>query len=116
MLKKVNRLKKRYQFNYVYKQGSHFFGKTMILYTSSSKTKNIKVGFAVSKKIGHAFKRNLIRRRLREVVYSEIPHLKQNCNIIIVARDSIENFSFADIKDDFKKLVVKADLLNEKSF
>ena len=116
MLKKVNRLKKRYQFNYVYKQGSHFFGKSIILYVSSSKTKNIKVGFAINKKIGHAYKRNLIRRRLREVVYSEIPNLKQNYNIIVVAKENIENFSFDNIKNDFHKLIVKADLLNEESF
>ena len=116
MLKRVNRLKKRYQFNYVYKQGSHFFGKTMTIFVSTSKTKNIKVGFAVSKKIGYAFKRNLIKRRLREVVYSEIDKLKQNYNLIVVAKDNIENFSFADIKNDFKKLIVKADLLNEETF
>ena len=82
MLKKINRLKKRYQYNYVYKQGIKYYGKTIILYATPSKTKNIKVGFAITKKIGHAFKRNLIRRRLREIVYSEIVDLKQNYNII----------------------------------
>ena len=116
MLKRVNRLKKRYQFNYVYKQGSHFFGRTMTIFVTTSKTKNIKVGFAVSKKIGYAFKRNLIKRRLREIVYSEIDNLKQNYNLIVVAKDNIENFSFAEIKNDFKKLIVKADLLNEETF
>ena len=116
MLKRVNRLKKRYQFNYVYKQGSHFFGRTMTIFVTTSKTKNIKVGFAVSKKIGYAFKRNLIKRRLREIVYSEINNLKQNYNLIVVAKDNIENFSFDEIKNDFKKLIVKADLLNEETF
>ena len=116
MLKKINRLKKRYQYNYVYKQGIKYYGKTIILYATPSKTKNIKVGFAITKKIGHAFKRNLIRRRLREIVYSEIVDLKQNYNIIVVAKDNIENYSFADIKSDFHNLIVKADLLNEKSF
>ena len=116
MLKKINRLKKRYQYNYVYKQGIKYYGKTMILYTTPSKTKNIKVGFAITKKIGHAFKRNLIRRRLREIVYSEIVDLKQNYNIIVVAKDNIKNYSFADIKSDFHNLIVKADLLNEESF
>lgn len=115
MLKKANRLKKRYQFNYVYKQGSHFFGKAMILYVSTSKTKNIKVGFAVTKKIGHATKRNLIRRRLREIVYKAVPNLKQNHNIIVVAKDNIFDFSFAELENDFTKLINKADLLNEKS-
>lgn len=116
MLKKVNRLKKRYQFNYVYKQGVKYYGKTMLLYVHPANTKKIKVGFAVSKKIGHAFKRNLVRRRLREVAYFEILNLKQNYNIIIVAKDNIESYSFAEIKSDFHNLIIKADLLNEKSF
>ena len=117
MLKKVNRLKKRYQFNYTYKVGSHFFGKFMMIYVTSSKTKNLKVGFAVTKKIGHATKRNLIKRRLREIVYHEIPKLKQHNNLIVVARDSIENASFAELKVEFQKLILKADLLkDEKSF
>lgn len=116
MLKKANRLKKRYQFNYVYKQGSHFFGKALVLYTTPSKTKNIKVGFAVTKKIGHATKRNLIKRRLREIVYKKIDSLKQNHNIIVVAKENIFDFSFAELESDFTKLITKADLLNEKSF
>ncbi len=114
MLKKANRLKKRYQFNYVYKAGEHFVGKAMVLYTSTSKTKNIKVGFAVNKKIGHAFKRNLIKRRLREIVYSEIPNMKQQYNIIVMARENIFDFSFSELSEEFQKLILKAGLLNEK--
>ena len=44
MLKKVNRLRKRYQFSYVYKAGEHFSGRAMVLYKTTSKTKDIKVG------------------------------------------------------------------------
>ncbi|MBP3581444.1 MAG: ribonuclease P protein component [Clostridia bacterium] len=43
MLKKDNRLKKRYQFNYVYKSGEHFSGKALVLYLTPSRTKSIKV-------------------------------------------------------------------------
>ena len=92
MLKKINRLKKRYQFSYVYKQGSKFYGKTMMIYTHQSKTKNIKIGFAVSKKIGHAFKRNLIRRRLREIAYNEIANLKQNYYLMLNALELEHQF------------------------
>lgn len=111
MLKKVNRLKKRYQFNYVYRAGSCVSDRAILLYFTPSKTKFIKVGFAVTKKIGHATKRNLIKRRLREIVYPEISNLKQQYNIIIVAKESIFNFSFEEIKSEFHKLIAKADLL-----
>lgn len=116
MLKKVNRLKKRYQYNYVYKAGSHFSGNYMVVYFTPSKTKNIKVGFAVSKKIGHAVKRNLIRRRLREIVFTEIPNLKQNHNLIVIAKENSVDASFEKLKNEFRKLILKADLYNEKNF
>ncbi len=116
MLKKINRLKKRYQFNYVYRAGEHFSGKTVVLYATPSKTKSIKVGFAVTKKIGHAVVRNKVRRRLREIVQKYLPNLKQNYNIIIVARENILDFSFSQIENDFVKLICKAELfVNEKS-
>lgn len=114
MLKRVNRLKKRYQFNYVYKAGEHFSGRAMVLYKTSSKTKDIKVGFAVTKKIGHATKRNLVRRRLREIVKKQLPNLKQNYNIIVVAKESITDFDFSYLEKEFVGLLEKADLFKDE--
>ena len=115
MLKKINRLKKRYQFNYVYKSGEHFSGEHMVLYVVSSKTKNIKVGLAVTKKVGHAVVRNKIRRRLREIVKNQLQNLKQNYNIIVVAKDNITEASFEKLSNEFLKLIKKANLFNEES-
>ena len=115
MLKRVNRLKKRYQFNYVYKSGEHFSSEHLVLYVSSSKTKSIKVGFAVTKKIGHAVVRNKIRRRLREIVQKQLINLKQNYNIIIVAKENISAASFETLSFELNKLLKKAKLFNEES-
>ena len=115
MLKKINRLKKRYQFNYVYKSGEHVSGEHMVLYVASSKTKNIKVGLAVTKKVGHAVVRNKVRRRLREIIKKQVPNLKQNNNIIVVARDNITEASFEKLSNEFLKLIKKANLFNEES-
>ena len=115
MLKRINRLKKRYQFNYVYKSGEHFSGEHMVLYVASSKTKNIKVGLAVTKKVGHAVVRNKVRRRLREIIKKQVPNLKQNNNIIVVARDNITEASFEKLSNEFLKLIKKANLINEET-
>ena len=114
MLKKVNRVRKRYQFNYVYKAGEHFSGKAVVLYVTSSKTKSIKVGFAVTKKVGHAIKRNLFRRRLREIVRKQLPNLKQNYNIIVVAREQIEQFDFRYLENEIIGLLTKANLYKDE--
>ena len=111
MLKKDNRLKKRYQFNYVYKSGEHFSGRALVLYTTPSRTKSIKVGFAVTKKIGHAVVRNKTKRQLREIVKKYLPNLKQNYNIIVVAKDNILDFDFSQLENDFVKLINKAELV-----
>ena len=115
MLKRINRLKKRYQFNYVYKSGEHFSGEHIVLYVVSSKTKNIKVGLAVTRKIGHAVVRNRVRRRLREIIKKQVPNLKQNYNIIVVARENVINASFEKLTNEFIKLIKKANLINEES-
>ena len=113
MLKKVNRLKKNYQFNYVYKNGTHFSQRALVLYLTTSKTKAIKVGFAVTKKIGKAVVRNKIRRQLREVVRKYLPNLKQNYNIILVARENVTNFTFRELENQFVDLIKKAEILLE---
>ena len=115
MLNKINRLKKRYQFNYVYKSGEHYSSEHTVLYVVSSKTKFIKVGFAVTKKVGHAVVRNKIRRRLREVVREQLPRLKQNYNVIIVAKENIVEASFNQLCFEINKLFKKANLFNEES-
>ena len=115
MLKRINRLKKRYQFNYVYKSGEHYSGEHMVLYVVSSKTKNIKVGLAVTKKVGHAVVRNKVRRRLREIIKTQVPNLKQNNNILVVARENICSASFEKLSNEFSKLIKKANLINEES-
>ena len=116
MLSKVNRLKKRYQFNYVYKNGTHFSSSALVLYVTSSRTKDIKVGFAVTKKIGKAVVRNAVRRRLREIVQKHLPKLKQNYNIILVAKDNVSVFSFEELEKQFFNLITKAELLKDENF
>ena len=114
MLKQVNRLKKRYQFNYVYKAGSHLASKNVVIYFTPSKTRDIKVGFAVTKKIGKAHIRNLIRRRLREIMQKQIPALKQNYNLIVVAKDQIAGATFAELESEIVSLLVKANLYKDE--
>ncbi len=116
MLKRENRLKKRYQYSYVYRAGKKASGNALTLYASTSKTKFIKVGFCVTKKVGKATRRNLARRRLREIIKKQLPNLKQNYNIIIVAKDNILSVTFADLQAELITLLEKLGLFeNEKS-
>ena len=111
MLKKSNRLRKRYQFQYIYRSGKYISDKAVTLHYVTSKTKCVKVGFAVTKKIGHAVRRNLVRRRLREILRKYLSKLKPNYNIILVAKEQILETEFAKLETQVFNLLKRADLL-----
>lgn len=66
--KNDHRLKKNSQFQYIYRKGERFSSNNFILYRVKSKFNNFKIGYSVSKKVGKAWKRNLLRRRLKEII------------------------------------------------
>lgn len=63
-----HRLKRNNQFNYIYRKGERFSTKNFNLFVTQSKFKTYKIGYSINKKEGKAYKRNLLKRRLKEVV------------------------------------------------
>lgn len=117
MLSKQFRLKKKYQFNYVYRVGKSVGGKLMFLYYCPSKNVNVKVGISVSKKLGHAVVRNRTKRRIREAIFPHLTTLKPNFNVVVIAKNAIVDASFNEIKNELNYLLKKAKIKdnNEKS-
>ncbi|MBQ7466683.1 MAG: ribonuclease P protein component [Clostridia bacterium] len=111
MLKKEFRLRKKYQFNYVYKVGQSVHGKYLLLVYTKSKNKNIKIGISASKKIGGAVIRNRARRLLRAAVSPYLNDLDSNFNLIIVAKQSINGKKMNVVKQDLETALKKAQLL-----
>ena len=101
-----HRLKKNSQFNYIYRKGERSVTKYFVLFMVKSKYSNYKIGYAVTKKIGKAWKRNLLKRRLRELVRTY--DLAQNGkNYILQAREGAGDISFEEIKIEILKLFDK---------
>ena len=63
-----HRLKQNKQFNYIYKKGEKYQTKDFNLFVIKSKFECFKIGYSISKKVGKANQRNLLKRRLREIV------------------------------------------------
>ena len=111
MLKKINRLKKRKEFGYIYKHGNVKYSKNLKLYQIQSKNKNVRIGLSVNNKIGNAVCRNKIKRQLRAILKDFIPFVKSKNNLIFVVKESIIELDFNSIRNEVIYLLKKAELL-----
>ena len=103
------RLKKEKDFNLVFNKGKRLYSKnlTVIYYTA----KEIKAGFAVSKKHGTSVKRNRIKRLLRESFRSFLPEIGQNFFFVFIPKVKTD-YSLAEFKDCMNKMFKKGGFFN----
>ncbi|NCB48140.1 MAG: ribonuclease P protein component [Clostridia bacterium] len=106
MLKKFNKLKKKKEFSYVYHRGKSYYSKYLSLYVSSTKLKNVKIGFSISNKVGNSVVRHKLKRRLSEILLKEISNLPLN-NYVFVAKIGCETLDFDKLKIQVQNLLEK---------
>ena len=95
-------LKKKSDFEKLRKEGKVFKSKYLILYILPRQEQNkLRAGFGIGKKIGKAFQRNKIRRRLKEVLRKvSIPF---GIDVFIIARRPILDIGYNEIKEELEK-------------
>ena len=113
MVKKENRLKKRKQFNYLFKHGKSEHVENLTLIYLPCKCKNFKIGYSVSKKVGKAVTRNKIKRRLKEAFYKISNNVQNNHFYILIPKPEIVNLTFDEICSLVFNIFKKANLINE---
>lgn len=116
MLAKKYRLKKRYQFKYIYGKGSSVNTPLFSLIYVRSKRQNItKIGFSVSNKIGKAAFRNRVKRLMREAVRALMNNIKTGNSYIIAARtgQDFAGITLARVAEAMVVLLKKANVFLE---
>jgi ribonuclease P protein component len=102
-----HRLKLNSQFAYIFKNGERYHSKNFILFSTKSKYSSYKIGYSISKKEGKANKRNLLKRRLREIVRTE-KLACDFCNYILKAKEGACELDYQEIKSQVIGLFEKA--------
>ena len=110
MLSSINRLRKRKEFAYLYNNGTAKHSAHLTLVFLPTKNRPLKIGFSISKKIGKAHIRNLIKRRLRAIVRECIPTLPDNYNMVFIARAGVTDINFAELKNEVMLVIEKTGL------
>ena len=103
------RLQKNKAFQYVYHRGKSVACRDLVMMVA--KSKGMKVGFSVSKKVGNAVTRNLVKRRLRECFRPYLGGVK-NGLYVVVARPSAAEATFQSLQRDVRYLLKKHNVLS----
>jgi ribonuclease P protein component len=108
MLPKENRLKRKKEFEVVFKEGKTLKGNYFFLKYSEGEDSKTKIGFVVSKKVSKlAVTRNRAKRRMREIVRLRKKEIKDGMRIIIIALSPIKDASYEEIEKDIANLLEK---------
>ncbi|XOA42691.1 MAG: ribonuclease P protein component [Candidatus Nealsonbacteria bacterium] len=113
MLPKKNRLRKKKDFEKVFKNGKGFKEDFLILKIKKNKIKELRFGFIVSQKVSKkAVVRNKVKRRLREAIKEIAKNISKKADIVLIALPGLETKDFQTIKKTIEKLFKKAGILN----
>jgi len=106
MLPKANRIKKRKDFELLYKRAKTFKSKFIILKAAKSNSEKVSAGFVVSQKVSKkATVRNKIRRRLSAIMQAGLPEIKPGTSLLFIVLSGAEKATFADLAADMKNLL-----------
>ena len=107
MLSRANRLNKQKDFEAVFKQGKTKQDKFFVIRAILNDQKKSRFGLVVSAKVSKkAVERNLLRRRLGEIVRKFPKNVKSGLDIIIIAKSGAAEMEYKKIEDSLEKLLV----------
>ena len=111
-MRKIDTLKKNYEFKNVLDKGKFYCGKYITLYISNNKKEKNIIGIAISKKIGKATRRNRLKRIIRESYRLQKNDLKKGYNLVFLwNKNTVLDCKSTVIKDDMSNLFQRAGIL-----
>lgn len=114
MLAKKHCLKRKKDFQKTIQRGRKIEKDFLVLKFFENSLKTTRIGFVVSRKVSKkAYLRNKIKRRLREIIKTNLPNLKPGHDLIFFTKKGIIKKSFREIKEVVEQILKKAKLVRE---
>ena len=103
-------LKNTADFDRVFDHGIKFYGKLLSIVVADGGDV-VKIGLAVSKKIGGAVVRNRVKRIIRDLFRSPALILCRACDIVVLPRPTAKDAGKLEIENDLRSVLLKAGLI-----
>ena len=112
-------LKKRNDFQIVYRNGKTFANRYLVMYKKENHTDRNRLGISVSKKVGNSVVRHRVTRLIRESYRLNEEKFEQGYDFIVVARVNAKEISYFDMESALLHIAklqnVRKDVKNEKN-
>ena len=97
-------LKKNRDFQLVYKKGTSYANKYLVMYVRENQLEKNRIGISVSKKVGNSVVRHRLCRLVRESYRLHEDVFRRGLDIVVVARVSAKERTFREIESAFLHL------------
>jgi ribonuclease P protein component len=115
MLEKINRIKKKKDFELIFKNSKSFKNNLFIFKIAKNSLQLNRFGFVVSQKVSkRATDRNKVKRRLSDLVRAKIGSIENGTDLVIIALPGIEKKEFSEIREAVDSSLIRAKLIIEK--
>ncbi|MEW6523561.1 MAG: ribonuclease P protein component [Bacillota bacterium] len=104
-MRQEHRLRQRSEVRKVYTQGRAWKNRVAALYVLPSSDGPSQVAFAVSRRVGKAVKRNLVKRRLREAYRRYQEQVQPGLKLLFVARVQAGSATFLELEEGVTELL-----------
>ncbi len=108
-------IKKNTEYKSVYNCNDSISDYNIVLFLKKNDLGYNRFGFTAAKKIKKAVSRNIIRRRLKEIVRQNEPNFKEGHDIVIMARVNATQSDYRSLEKSFSKLMKRKSLLKGDS-
>ncbi|MCL2854088.1 MAG: ribonuclease P protein component [Defluviitaleaceae bacterium] len=103
-------LQKNHQFQHIYKKGKSCGNRHLVVFVEKNELEQNRLGISVSKKMGGAVVRNLLRRRIKEAYRDMEKRLTYGYDIAILPRQGTSCATYQEIVSALRHLMKKQGL------
>ncbi len=104
---KRTRLTDSPDFERAYRQGTAYRGKLFSLHAFPNELGTPRLGLSVSRRVGNAVTRNMVKRRLREVFHAALPEIPGDLDLVVSARPAAAEATAGELSEEFLRSVRK---------